>query len=613
MYRSSSSSSYGRESAARRKSSRAVTVCLVLGVLSLGLLSLAACSSSKPGDTAAPGGTETTAPVSDATSGADATTAVESAPADSSAPTTAAAAVTTGADTTVAIGEGNTRELVVARDMDTNSLDPARSYCDTCQIFMTAVYETLMTLDPKDPNVQLPRLATKWEANADNTVFTFTLNPAAKFADGSTVESKDVKWSWERLGNVKGSAAYLMSGVTGIETPDATTVVATFKVPNSAFLPIVAAGYMGIVNSDVATAQGASAAADASTADKAEPWFLKNSAGSGPYALESYTQGDSLVLKRNDAYWGPTKPSFPKVTFKQVKDSSSQLQQLQQGDADIAMQLSIDSLSQLTGNDKVTTSIVDSYNYVYIALSPGAVGAENIKDANVRKALGMAIDYEGAIEALVAGKGKKQASPIPNGFVGSKDLLLPTYDPAKAQELLNAAGKEAGFTLDATYPKVNVYGVDFDLMMQKIQQDLKKIKVELKLTPVEFPQWADKMSKQGIPVTAVYFAPDHSDSSQYVQYFGEVEGSSWAGRAAGGDKAKPLINPKETELLAQALAASGDAKTKAYTNLGQAMIDDAVIFPIVNPQLVLAYASDITGMHYSACCNLDLALLGIKR
>ena len=64
--------------------------------------------------------------------------------------------------------------------------------------------------------------------------------------------------------------------------------------------------------------------------------------------------------------------------------------------------------------------------------------------------------------------------------------------------------------------------------------------------------------------------------------------------------------------LAAALAASGDAKEKAYTALGQAMIDDAVIFPIVNPQLVLANASDITGMHYSACCNLDLALLGLK-
>ena len=517
----------------------------------------------------------------------------------------------TGTTASGSSAKGKERELVIARDMDINSLDVSRSYCDTCQIVNTAIYETLLTVDVADATKLLPRLATSYTANADNTVFTFKLDPAAKFADGSQVEPKDVKWSWERLANIKGSGSYLMAGLKSIDTPDATTVVATFASSNSAFLPIAAASYLGIINSDVATAQGASAGADAETADKAEPWFLAHSAGSGPYALASYTQGDSLVMVRNDKYWGKRKPAFPKVTIKQVKDSASQLQQLQQGDADIAMQISFDSMAQIQGG-KAKAEAVDSFNYVYIALSPGAVGAEPLKDANVRKAIKLAIDYDGAITALVAGQGKKQASPIPNGFQGAKDLALPKTDLAEAQKLLDAAGKSAGFELDATYPKVNVYGVDFDLMMQKLKQDLAKVKIDLKLTPVEFPQWSEKIGAQGIPVTAVYFAPDHSDSSQYVQYFGMIPDSSWAARAGGGKAGKPIDNAKESTLLTAALAAAGDAKTKAYTELGQAMVDDLVILPIVNPKLVLAYAADVTGMHYSACCNLDLALVGLK-
>ena len=495
--------------------------------------------------------------------------------------------------------------------MDVNSLDVSRSYCDTCQIFNTAVYETLITVDPADPNKILPRLATSWEANADNTVFTFKLDPKATFDDGSPVEAKDVKFSWERLANVKGSASYLMSGLKSLDTPDAGTVVATFEAPNSAFLPIAAASYLGIINSDVATAQGATAGADADTTDKAEEWFLAHSAGSGPYKLESYTQGESLVLARNDSYWGANKPVFPQVTISEVKDSSSQLQQLQAGDVDIAMQISLDSVGQLDGDSKVTTKVVDSYNYVYIALSPGAEGAEKLQDVNVRKAIVEAIDYDSAIESLVAGKGKKQASPIPNGFIGAADLTLPSYNLDDAKKKLSDAGLADGFDLDATYPDANVYGVDFNLMMQKIQQDLVKVNINLKLTPVQFPEWADRINAKGIPVTAVYFAPDHTDPSQYIQYFGEIPGSSWAGRGGGGDAGKPLDNPKESELLATALASSGDARTQAYTDLGKQMIDDAVIVPIVNPQLVLATASDITGMHYSACCNLDLGLLGL--
>lgn len=116
-------------------------------------------------------------------------------------------------DTEVAAVETPARELIVARDMDINSLDPARTYCDTCQIFMAAAYETLIGLDVNDPSIQIPRIATSWEANADNTVFTFQLNPDAKFADGSAITSADVKWSWERLMNIKGSASYFSTGL----------------------------------------------------------------------------------------------------------------------------------------------------------------------------------------------------------------------------------------------------------------------------------------------------------------------------------------------------------------------------------------------------------------
>ena len=65
-------------------------------------------------------------------------------------------------------------------------------------------------------------------------------------------------------------------------------------------------------------------------------------------------------------------------------------------------------------------------------------------------------------------------------------------------------------------------------------------------------------SATGIPVTAVYFAPDHTDSSQYVQYFGMIEGASWLGRSG----AEPNAD-RADELFAEALAASGDEKTDA--------------------------------------------------
>ena len=496
-----------------------------------------------------------------------------------------------------AAGGASDKALVIARGMDVNSLDPSRAYCDTCQIFMTAVYETLIGLD-SDNTTLVPRLATKWESNAAQTEFTFTLDPKAKFADGTAVTSADVKWSWERLKGLQGASSYLVGSIATIDTPDAGTVKVTLSAANSAFLAQVNASYLGIVNSKAATAQGATA--DPAT-DKAETWFLSNSAGSGPFALAAYTSGSELRLKRNDAYWG-TKANFPEVLIKETPQAVTQRQQLEQGAVDIAMQISNDVAAGMSGADVKVTQ-VPSFNYVYLAISPGAKGGEKLTP-KVREAIRMALDYDGLVKATVGGAGQSQPSPIPNGFAGTDGLAKPKQDVAAAKKLLADEGVTS-LTLDATFPSLNVYGVDFSTAMQKVQTDLKAVGIELQLNPVEISVWADKIGKDGIPVTMLYFAPDHTDSSQYVQYFGLLPASQWQ------TWSKAAAVPAETDLLNKAFAAQ-DAKSRGdlYNQLAKAMIADQIIIPVVNPNLFLAARSDVKGMHYSACCNLDLAKLG---
>jgi peptide/nickel transport system substrate-binding protein len=491
-------------------------------------------------------------------------------------------------------GGSSDKALLIARGMDVNSLDPSRAYCDTCQIFMTAVYETLIGLD-KDNTTLVPRLATSWTGNADQTEFTFTLDPKAKFADGSQVTSADVKFSWERLAGLQGSSSYLVSTIKTIDTPDPETVKVTLSQSNSAFLAQVNASYLGIINSKVAEAQGATADP---TTDKAEPWFLANSAGSGPFTLESYQSGAELRLKRNDNYWG-TKANFPEVVIKETPDAVTQRQQLEAGSVDIAMQISNDAAKGMTGGD-VTVEQVPSFNFVYLALSPGAKGGEKLTP-KVREAIRLALDYTGLVDATVGGAGQPQPSPIPNGFAGTKGLAAPAQDVAKAKGLLADEGV-TDLTLDATYPSLNVYGVDFSTAMQKVQSDLKAVGITLQLNPVEISVWADKIGSDGIPVTMLYFAPDHTDSSQYVQYFGLLEGSQWQ------TWGKTDVSQEETDLLDKAFAEQDTVKrADIYQQLAQMMIDDGVIIPVVNPNLFLAARSDIKGLYYSACCNLVLS------
>lgn len=494
------------------------------------------------------------------------------------------------------------RPLVVARNMDLNSLDPHRAFCDTCQIYNSTAYETLLTLD-KD-NKLVPLLAAKWEANADQTRFTFTLDSGAKFADGSPVEAKDVKWSWERLKNLKGSAAFLMGNVASVETPDEHTVVAVMASPSSEFLNITSAPYMGVVNSDVAAEAGAKAGADADTADNAEGWFLAHSAGSGPYVLQSYEPNAELRFKRNDKYWR-AEPAIGEVVFRQVKDSVAQAQLLESGGADVAMQVDPDTAETLS-NPEVTVETVPSYNFIYLALSPGAKANPVPLTKQVREALGLAIDRKGIIEFTVGDDGQVITTPIPLGFPGGDGYAEPEYNPEKAKAMLAAAGHPDGFTLQATFPGLNAYGIDLSTLMQKVQQDFSKIGVQLQLEPIPFATWRERVSGDGIPITAVFYAPDYYGTAQYVEYFGMTEGSPWAKRA-GAARDPSVVNPKEADLYKQALAASTADAPGIWHQLGEEMINDKVIFPVVSPNLILAHRADVKGVRYSACCNLPLA------
>ena len=495
------------------------------------------------------------------------------------------------------------KPVVVARDMDFNSLDPARAFCDTCQIYLSSVYDRLVDLSPDNKSI-VPMLAKEWSANADATVITFKLDPNAKFSDGSQVEAKDVKWTLERLKNIKGGIAYILDNVKSIETPDAGTVVVTLTAPNSEFVGSLTAPYAGIINSDVVAEHGGDAGADAATKDTAEQWLLANSAGAGPFVLESYSPSHELRLKRNDNYWGK-KPAVGEFIFLQSKDAVSQTQLVESGSADIAMQVDPTTAKNIT-NENIVVESKPSFNMVYVAVSPGAKNLPHPLDAKVREAIASAIDYDGIIDLTVDGKATRLPAPIPNGFPGGGVGEPIKFDLEKAKALMTEAGAADGFTINATYPNVNQYGVDYTLMMQKIQQDLAEINIKLELAPVEFSVWREKVNGDGIPLTAVFFAPDYYGSSQYAQYFAMIDGTVWYKRA-GGKSDPTLANPETAKLLADALAAPADKSGELFGKLGGIMANDHVILPILSPDAVFVSRKGISGLRFSACCNMVLS------
>ncbi|MEP7023514.1 MAG: ABC transporter substrate-binding protein [Actinomycetota bacterium] len=517
--------------------------------------------------------------------------------------------VSTGAGPAPASSSGggsSSQTLVIARNMDLTSTDPSNAICDTCQFVFSATYETLVGLSD-DNKTLTPRLATSWTGSKHDSVWTFKLNPAAKFADGSPVTSADVKFSLLRLKNLKGNASYLVNTVSKITTPGPHTVAITLHGPNSEFPNAVNASYTGIINAKEAQQQGASDAADAAKVDKADKWFQSHSAGSGPYELQSFTSGSQVTLVANPNYWG-TKPALKRIIVKQANTAAAQAQMLQDGEADMAMQIDPVTAKSLSGAAGITVKTIPSFNFFWIGMGQNISKLTQAPlNSDIRHAIVDAIDYQGLLNTMVSGEGKLVAAPIPNGYPGSAGLPLPKRNLAEAKQLLAKAGFPNGFKLTLAYPTINAYGVDLGQLAQLLQTQLKEAGIDLTLRPATFSVNIDDFSQNKLPMELLYWAPDYYGTAQYFNYFGLVPDSAWSHLSAATPTAKPVVNAAETKAFNQALASSTQAqRDQFFQQAGQQMINDAVTVPLFSPNLVLAYKSNLKGVSYSACCNIKL-------
>ncbi len=186
------------------------------------------------------------------------------------------------------------------------------------------------------------------------------------------------------------------------------------------------------------------------------------------------------------------------------------------------MQINFNAMSRIEGDPNLVVKTVELLQLHLRGFGPGAVGAEGIADPKVREAMKLALDYDGILDVTVGGTASSRHRRFQT-VSSAAPRSLPSQDLEAAKALMAEAGYADGFTIEAMYPTVNVY-ISFDTMMQKVQQDAEGDRYRAAAHAVEFPQWIDRIDAEGIPVTAVYFAPDHTDSSQYVSYFGEVEG-----------------------------------------------------------------------------------------
>src|SRR5580704_11825579 len=138
--------------------------------------------------------------------------------------------------------------LVLGLDIsDTISLDPAREAQYTPPLTLTAAYETLVTMTPGEYLDVKPALATAWARTPDGKGWRITLREGTKFNSGNPVTVEDVKWTLERVINVKDQPSQYLAEIDRVEIVDPRTVDVILKHPEAPMLTVLCGPTNGIV------------------------------------------------------------------------------------------------------------------------------------------------------------------------------------------------------------------------------------------------------------------------------------------------------------------------------------------------------------------------------
>lgn len=170
--------------------------------------------------------------------------------------------------------------------------------------------------------------------------------------------------------------------------------------------------------------------------------LLEHPVGTGPYMIDSWNRGDSIIFKRFDGYWGdPAKTGT--LVFRWATEGAARLLELQAGTADYITKLSPDDYSVVENDPNLQFLPVPNPNIMYLAMTNTFKPWDDVR---VRKALAMGIDRQRIIDNFYP-EGSVVAShftpcSIPNACTGDSWY---DFNPDAANKLLD----EAGLTKDA--------------------------------------------------------------------------------------------------------------------------------------------------------------------
>lgn len=479
--------------------------------------------------------------------------------------------------------------------LDTNDVTDNQS-----SSILNAVQEGLVRIENNGTTDEIvPAGAESWETSEDGLTWTFKLRKM-DWSDGEAVVAQHYVDSFQRILNPDNGFAYsfLAYDIVGAEeyntgkgTLDAVGVKAVddytlefkLKHPVPYFVSKVSYAVFQPIRLDVIEKLGDSYASN-----------ITERVYNGPFKIESWDNGNSMVLVKNETYWDAENVHLEKINMTNIKEFATQAQLFESQELDIsgAQTEYIEKWAEQAKAGEFQSFTGDEPSVFYFYFNQTSKSADGIlANAKIRRAIGLSIDRDIYTKDLV-GRYNSAYGLIPTAVnIGDTKYRDKVEEPLaadsktyvnnkeKLQELFKEGLKELGLQTDdlSKYELTYLNQGDSELSKQRaewIAQQISgnlgiKINVEIQ---GDWGVYLDTMDKLEYDFTFTGWGADYNDPMTFLDIWVSNGGNNHTGYASA----------EYDELLKSASNEADQEKvTEIYKKLENKLLyEDAVISPV---------------------------------
>jgi peptide/nickel transport system substrate-binding protein len=442
----------------------------------------------------------------------------------------------------------------------------------------------------------LPGVCTDWSVSEDGLTYTLTMDPRAKFSDGSPVTAADLKFSWEYMcypDTKSGNAPYVVASVVGYEDAvsgtttdlaglvvvDDATLVITLSQAFTPFIKAIATYMAGVVKKD-----------NALTGDD----WDRTPVCCGPYKLESWNEDSGeLSWVPNEHWWGPP-PTIQRVEYRYIQDANTQSIMYDNDEVDVIQPTDILSVQLKTGPHAADLYTIP-YGGVYIFAFDTTRAP--MDDVNVRRALQKASDMGTIVQAVFQGN-QDVAYGLISPNLSAFSNLPPYFDPEGAKAALAASTYGSAENLPPISVRVGTNLTEYVRIAEALQQMWRDVLgVEITISLRAQGEDADDGVSQ---VFRTSLGTSYLDTSTTVSDLGLSTGPYMTSLVkAKNDDLDAILHQADTLPVTQE-----EERTRLYRQAEQMLMDQAYYIPIIWVKYYFAVKPWVIGLKSNSSLSL---------